>query len=442
MISRQILSVGDLFELENGFAFKSRDFIDQGVPVIKIKNVKAGFFSEHEFSYVSDKFLTERANKLAKPQDLLISMSGNRHDGSPETWVGKVAFFDRATPYFLNQRVGALRLKKEKQASIRFMGYLLSSFPYQEQFIAIATSSGGQANLSPAQILSAEIDIPNIEEQLEIAAILGALDDKIEVNRKTAATLEELAQALYRSWFVDFDPVHAKAAGRTPAHMDAATAALFPDSFGENGLPEGWEQSTVSAVCEHVKQTVKPMDQPDQPFHHFSLPAFDTGRVPVLENGKDIKSNKLFVPNNAILFSRLNPSISRVWWAQTDEEAAIPASSTEFYVAKALHELQTPWLYCLMSSANFRDEALFRVTGTSNSHQRVPPKAFAEIEVIKPTDGLLQAFGEVCGNWFERIHAMSEENQTLAALRDTLLPRLMSGELRVGEAKEQVEAIA
>ncbi len=85
-----------------------------------------------------------------------------------------------------------------------------------------------------------KISLPPIKEQREIAEVLGALDDKIEVNRKTAAVLEEMARALFRSWFVDFDPVHAKAQGRSPAHMDPATAALFPDRFGEDGLPEGW----------------------------------------------------------------------------------------------------------------------------------------------------------------------------------------------------------
>jgi type I restriction enzyme S subunit len=101
--------VGERFELANGYAFKSKDFKESGVPVIKIKNVKAGFFSEHNFSYVSPKFIKTKKEKLARIDDLLISMSGNRHDGSPETWVGKVARFDKPYEYFINQRVGALR---------------------------------------------------------------------------------------------------------------------------------------------------------------------------------------------------------------------------------------------------------------------------------------------------------------------------------------------
>ena len=122
-------TIGDFFDLDPGYAFNSVDFIDAGVPVIKIKNIKAGHFSEHEFSYVSAHFLALRANKLAKPGDLLISMSGNRHDGSPETWVGKIALFKKDGNFFINQRVGALRRKVDTKIDVRFASFLLSSFP-------------------------------------------------------------------------------------------------------------------------------------------------------------------------------------------------------------------------------------------------------------------------------------------------------------------------
>jgi type I restriction enzyme S subunit len=266
------------------------------------------------------------------------------------------------------------------------------------------------------------VDVPAISEQREIAAILGALDDKIEVNRKASATLEEMARALYRSWFVDFDPVWAKLEGRQPAHMDAATAALFPDSFDNDGLPRGWHFSPMGAVSGQLKQSVKPMDAPNAAFWHYSLPAFDAGASPILENGAAIKSNKLFVPNDAILFSRLNPSTPRVWWARSDIASATPTASTEFYVAIASCLEDTPWLYCLLSSPEFLEQACSRVTGTSNSHQA--------------------AFSGMTSSWFEKIHAMKAESRTLATVRDTLLQRLMSGELRVGEARELVGEVA
>lgn len=210
-------TVGECFLLEPGFAFKSADFRDNGVPVIKIKNVKAGFFSEHDFDYVDPSFVEQRPAKVARFDDLLISMSGNRHDGSPETWVGKVAPYRSHAIYLINQRVGALRAKDKGVIHPRYAGFLLSSWPFQQNFIAVATSSGGQANLSPNQILSVEISLPPIEEQSQIASLLGLLDDKIELNRRMNETLERQAQAIFRDWFVDFGPVRRAQAGASQA---------------------------------------------------------------------------------------------------------------------------------------------------------------------------------------------------------------------------------
>ena len=245
-------SVGDFFDLVTGYAFKSPDFCDDGIPVIKIKNVKAGHFSKHQFSYVSPDFLDTRSEKIALADDLLISMSGNRHDGSPETWVGKVAFFREEDTYLINQRVGALRLKRNAGLDPRFASFLLSSHPYQELFISIATSSGGQANLSPKQILGASVRYPEIGEQRAIARILGTLDDKIELNRCMNETLEAMAQALFKSWFVDFDPVRAKMAGRDTG-LPQDLADLFPDRLVDSELgeiPEGWEVVPLPELIE------------------------------------------------------------------------------------------------------------------------------------------------------------------------------------------------
>jgi len=159
------LTVDDAFELVNGFAFKSKDFIDEGIPVIKIKNVKAGYFSEHEFSYVDSEFLETKGNKLARTDDLLVSMSGNRHDGSSDTWVGKVALFRKRAPYFINQRVGALRSRDKSIYDPRFMSYVLSSWKYQSLFISIATSSGGKPTSLQGKYwglqLMCQISLPN-----------------------------------------------------------------------------------------------------------------------------------------------------------------------------------------------------------------------------------------------------------------------------------------
>jgi type I restriction enzyme, S subunit len=244
-------SIGDFFDLIPGYAFKSADFTNVGVPVIKIKNIKAGYFSEHEFSYVSPQFIGGRSDKLARPGDLLISMSGNRHDGSPETWVGKIAIFQKTDRFFINQRVGALRRKAGAKIDIRFASFLLSSIPYQELFIAIATSSGGQANLSPQQILSAPLAHPDLKTQIGIGEMLGALDDKIDLNRHMNETLEAMARAIFRDWFVEFGPTRAKLEGRA-RYFAPEIWSVFPERIDHEEKPIGWRIEPLDQIAEFL----------------------------------------------------------------------------------------------------------------------------------------------------------------------------------------------
>lgn len=118
-------TLGEIFYIENGYAFKSSEFKATGTPVIKIKNIKAGHFKDDEFSYVESIFLKLKPNKVTRPDDLLISMSGNRHDGNPDTWVGKVCRFNKNEKMLINQRVGALRFRSPTLACANYMGYLV-----------------------------------------------------------------------------------------------------------------------------------------------------------------------------------------------------------------------------------------------------------------------------------------------------------------------------
>ena len=429
-------AVGDVFDLVNGYAFKSSDFGETGVPVIKIKNVKAGEFSEHEFSYVSEVFLKDRSSKLARIGDLLISMSGNRHDGSPETWVGKVAQFRRSEAYFINQRVGALRVKSGAPIDSRFMSYVLSSRPYQELFIAIATSSGGQANLSPGQILSAPIRYPDPATQRDIAHILGTLDDKIELNRRMSETLEAMARALFKAWFVDFDPVRAKAEGRDPG-LPRPLAKLFPDSFEDSELgeiPKGWEVGRFGNTVELLREPENPLSSPETLFHHFSLPAFDEGQRPRTEPGEGIKSLKWRVPAGVVLLSKLNPEIERVWPVDVRPgERAV--CSTEFLVLSARPPITRSFVYCLARSPLFRQQIEGLVTGTSKSHQRAQADSILNLAIVAPPSSIVDAFDRSAESLLMRTLECRREASTLATLRDTLLPKLISGELRVKDAE-------
>ena len=423
-------TVGDFFDLVTGYAFKSTDFVDEGIPVIKIKNVKAGEFSAHEFSYVSQRFLNQRHEKCARHDDLLISMSGNRHDGSPETWVGKIALFRKPGNYFLNQRVGALRLKRGAALDARFASYLLSSFPYQELFIAIATSSGGQANLSPKQILGAPIAYPGLDTQRTIAHILGTLDDKIELNRRMNETLEAMARALFKSWFVDFDPVRAKMAGRDPG-LPQPLADLFPDRLVDSELgeiPEGWEVKVLPDLIEvNPARLLKKGER---------APYLDMANMPTKGHTPDKVIDRPFgsgmrFTNGDTLVARITPCLENGKTAYVDflQNGEVGWGSTEYIVMRPNPPLPDEFGYCLARSARFREFAIQNMTGTSG-RQRVPAKALSQFSLSEPSKQVAQEFERLVQPLIAQAREAIRESHALVSLRDALLPKLISGELQ------------
>ncbi len=270
--------------------------------------------------------------------------------------------------------------------------------------------------------------------------VLRSLDDRITLLRETNTTLEGIAQALFKSWFVDFDPVRAKAEGCQPEGMDATTAALFPDSFEESELglvPRGWRVGSITELAEQKKGSINPLASPDEQFEHYSLPAFDSGQYPVFELGESIKSNKTPLPDQAVLLSKLNPHIPRIWLPVRHGENAV--CSTEFLAYSPKADASKELIYCLFSSPDFQQQLCQLVTGTSNSHQRVKPDQILELKLPIADAGLLTAFTEIAGPIFERVYANRQQAQTLTHLRDTLLPRLISGQLRLPEAEALVE---
>ena len=284
-------------------------------------------------------------------------------------------------------------------------------------------------------------DVPapmDVDEQRAIAHILGTLDDKIELNRRMNETLEAMAQALFKSWFVDFDPVRAKMAGRDtglPQHL----TDLFPDrlvgsELGE--IPEGWGVESLEMIAQLEKATVKPEDHTTEEFEHFSLPAYDSGQLPALDLGSTIKSNKTLVPSQAVLLSKLNPEIQRVW-LPASASSCRQISSTEFLVFTPKPPIGRAGLYSLFNTQSFRDLLKGMVTGTSKSHQRVAPKSLAMQAMIVPADRLANKFEGFAWPMLERTLRNKSENHTLTSLRDTLLPKLISGEIRVHHAEIQ-----
>lgn len=416
--------IGDVFTLTPGFAFKSGDFIESGTPVLKIKNVKAGEVVYDDLSYVDNSFVQSRGNFLVRYGDILITLSGNRFDGSKETWVGKVAQFRREGNYLLNQRLGILRPKDSGAADMRCCAYLMSMDEYQQLFISIATSSGGQANLSSSQVLSAEISLPPLREQQAIACILGALDDKIELNRRRNRTLEAMARAIFQSWFVDFDPVKKKCEVRRvkgeiddsafPSHFK-----LFPSNFEDSPLgpiPAGWRVGTAKDVCEFAYGKALKADQRKP------------GMVPVMgSNGQvGVHSEPLVKGPGIVVGRKGNPGI--ITWVNTD---FFPIDTT-FYVVPTSSEIPLTFLVHALDSLKLASLAADSAVPGLNRNI-----AYGT-QLCIPTQAPLLAFTKHTSAIRDRLQAGENESRALATLRDTLLPKLISGELRVPDAERIV----
>lgn len=297
-------------------------------------------------------------------------------------------------------------------------------------------SGSAQASLNRNFIYPIPIQIPGRDEQERIAALLGALDDKIELNRRMNETLEAMARAIFEDWFVTFGPTRAKLEGRPP-YLAPDLWPLFPNRLEAGGKPEGWALCPLSVVARLERETVSPASCPDELFDHYSIPAFDAGRSPVREIGVGILSNKMLVSPGTILLSKLNPEIPRVWLIDADPTVR-SICSTEFLVLSPTVAGGRAFLYCVLIDPSFTQRLQAQVTGTSKSHQRVKPQSVLDAHVIAPQPDVLKAFQYQVMPLLDRLLANQRESRTLAATRDLLLPRLMSGELRVKDAEKSV----
>ena len=277
-----------------------------------------------------------------------------------------------------------------------------------------------------------EFPLPPLEEQRAIARVLGALDDKIELNRRMSETLEEMARALFRSWFVDFDPVRAKAEGR-PSGLPPGLDALFPDRLADSSIgpiPHGWTVESHRDIVYQIRDTVDPRLCPSERFTYFSIPAFDYNRTPLQEYGRSIKSQKLVVQQDSVLVSRLNPEIERVWLADVDNyQRAI--CSTEFLVIRPTPPFGKSYMYCLARSKTFQDRLKSLVTGTSKSHQRVSATSILSTLALIPPTPIAIAFDCITESLLDRSLACRREADQLAATRNMFLPKLVHGKILV-----------
>ena len=285
------------------------------------------------------------------------------------------------------------------------------------------------------------LDLPSPEEQRRIAHILGSLDDKIELNRQLNATLEQLARALFQSWFVDFDPVRAKASGEpadsicrrlglTPELLALFPAALEDSAMGE--IPVGWKVKPLPEIVTINPSRSVGKAAPTPYLDMANVPAHSARVSNVIT--RSFSSGSKFM-NGDTLLARITPCLENGKTAYVDflAENQVGWGSTEFIVLRPKLPLPTEFGYLLARHPAFRNFAIANMQGTSG-RQRVPNNCFDKYFLAMPPAEVAVEFGKLVKPLMHQIKQQDEESRTLAALRDELLPQLLSGELRVSES--------
>jgi len=375
-----------------------------------LKNIPVRFIPKH---------IAER--KQLQPEDILIETAG----GTKDRPTGRTVFLksrlfrNSSKPITCASFSRFLRIDKSR-AFPEYVFWYLQYLYKNGQMEQHQVQHTGVARFQYTKFAeSIVIPLPPLPEQRAIASILGTLDDKIELNRRMNETLEAIARAIFKSWFVDFDPVRAKAEGREPADMDAETAALFPDSFEETELgmvPKGWVVKTIGDIMELVygKALKEECRKP--------------GKVPVFgSNGQVGWHNETLADGPGIVVGRKgNPGI--VTWSQTD----FFSIDTTFYV---LPKDPCMSMYYLLYGLRNQDLASL---GADSAVPGLNRNLAYMSKMLVPSVMVLEAFNKCTAILHKKIHANNEQSHNISAIRDALLPKLVTGELMVADGKEVV----
>ena len=390
-----------------------------GIPLITAKVIKGGRIETPTEFIALDSYDSWMRRGIPMQGDVVLTV---------EAPLGEVAQLG-PEKIALAQRVVTLRGKKGLLDNT-YLLYLLQTEEMLDQLKARATGTT-VVGIKQSELRKVQLSLPPVAQQVAAARILKALDDRITLLRETNATLEAIAQALFKSWFVDFDPVRAKAKGRQPEGMDAATAALFPDSFEKSELglvPKGWRSGTISDLCSQITNGGTPSRSEKDFWDGGSVPWFKTGELSdgfLLEPGERITeygvtgSSVKVLPKEAVLMAiYAAPTVGRLG-VLTE-----PSTFNQACTGMVAKDFVGPW-FLFLTLYFGRDWFNSRANGAAQ--QNISKAIVAGYSVVIPDERVLSSFKEVVDPLFSKIRAGAEQAQTLTQLRDTLLPRLISG---------------
>ena len=355
---------------------------------VNAKNIANGFIVDND---PTKKSTYEEFLKYSSPLNdttILYSIDGT---------IGNIALY-RGEKCILGK--GACYMNPNPQMLNRMYLYYELQSPRFKAYIDQMSTGSTIQHISLKTMRNYIFSCPPLSEQNRIASILSSLDDKIDLLNRENATLEAMAETLFRQWFIE----EAK---------------------------EDWEEGTVSTFAEHYKESVNPQKHPSTLFYHYSIPAFDNGKKSTPELGEAIQSNKYVIPQACILFSKLNPHKDKRIWLMLDDIPQNAICSTEFQIIKPKGIEYLYFLYGWLNNNENYEEIASGVGGTSGSHQRIDPKSIFTFVCPYVDSVLIQKYNKVVEPMFYKQRENQKQIASLTEQREILLPKLMSNEIAI-----------
>ena len=389
-------TINDVCVLVTDGSHSSPKSVNDGKYMVSVKD-----FTDYGFDFASCRMISNDDYETLKrngcvPQidDILIGKDGARF------FEDIIIYRQREKPALLSS-IAILRCVKSKILP-DFLYYVLRTPSFRQD----VKDNYGSGSAIPRIILKdfkrMMVSYPSLEKQQAIISVLTAIDSKIQANTEINDNLEQQAQAIYHERFETVSP---------------------------NDLPSDWRIVTLGEVATISNKSFNPLKEPEILLEHYSIPAFDEARFPVFELSTSIKSNKFIIDASCFMISKLNPTTKRVWKPYCLTGNAV--CSTEFIVYKAKDQSITDFLYSVIDSASFSDFMCSHVTGSTGSRQRTTPSDTLSYELILPSEDELAEFQSLVSPMYAQMRINAIENDKLKRLRDSLLPKLMSGEIDV-----------
>lgn len=384
--------LGEIADVQTG-PFGSQlhmsDYQNEGTPIITVEHLGDNRILHQNLPLVGDEDRNRLSKYVLNEGDIVFSRVGS---------VDRRAYVSaNENGWMFSGR--CLRVRPSQQVDSKYLSYYFGLEDFKETIRRIAVGAT-MPSINTSILSNVIIQLPPLDEQKQIASILSSLDDKIDLLNRENATLEAMAETLFRQWFIE----EAK---------------------------EDREEGTVSTFAEHYKESVNPQKLPATVFYHYSIPAFDNGKRPIQELGEEIQSNKYVIPQDCILFSKLNPHKDKRIWLMLDNIPQNAICSTEFQIIKPKGIEYLYFLYGWLNNNENYEEIASGVGGTSGSHQRIDPKSIFTFVCPYVDSVLIQKYNKVVEPMFYKQRENQKQIASLTEQRDILLPKLMSNEIAI-----------